>query len=663
MLGIALALVGTRLLVSMAPSGTPRIEDVAVDIRVLLFAGGISAISTFVFGLLPALRGGRTDLVDALKVGGRGGDASKQSRLAGNVLVVSQVALALILLVGSGLMIRSMRALNAVDLGFEASPPRSTQAPLWVLLGAVGFVLLIACVNVVSLLLARMNARQEELALRAALGAGRQRIVRQLLTENAVFAFGGGMLGIALALVGTRLLVSMAPSGTPRIEDVAVDIRVLLFAGGISAISTFVFGLLPALRGGRTDLVDALKVGGRGGDASKQSRLAGNVLVVSQVALALILLVGSGLMIRSMRALNAVDLGFEPQGLLTITLNLPQARYPDRAASYAFYRDLETRLGALPGVDAVGSTNTVPLAGRDGDVTFLIEGRPLPRPGEGHALWIRRVTPTYFETIGTRIVSGRGFTPSDDMESPRVLIINETLAERFFPNEEAVGKRINVNSSENLVWREIVGVAEDIKNFGIQGDSRFAGYFPFAQLPTTFMSMLIRTSGDPTVLTSSVRAAIAEMDPNLAASNISTMDTFVQDSLGQERFVTMLLTLFAVVALVLASVGLYGVVAYSVSRRVHEMGIRLALGAAGKDIRRLIVGKSMRVVLLGVFVGVVGGLFLTRAMSGLLFGVATSDPITFGLTALILTVVAFVASAIPAQRAVQVAPMAVLKEE
>lgn len=360
---------------------------------------------------------------------------------------------------------------------------------------------------------------------------------------------------------------------------------------------------------------------------------------MGQVALALMLLVGAGLMIRSLRALNAVDLGFEPRGMLTLTLNLPQTRYPDRAASAAFFRDLETRLGALPGVDAVGSTNTVPLSGLDGDVNFDIEGRPIQRPGEENILWLRRVTPNYFETIGIRIVRGRAFTPSEDREAPRVIIVNETLAERYFPSEDAIGKRINVNNPENVTWREIVGIAEDIKNFGIQRVSRNAAYFPFAQLPTSFMAIVMRTAGDPTLLIPTARNVIAEMDPSLAASNVTTMESMVQASLGSERFVTMLLTIFASVALVLAVVGLYGVVSYSVSRRVHEMGIRVALGAADGDIRKLIVGKSVGMAVAGVGVGVVGALLLTRLMEGLLFGMPASMAIVryfFRLTAMVI---------------------------
>ncbi len=392
-------------------------------------------------------------------------------------------------------------------------------------------------------------------------------------------------------------------------------------------------------------------------------RAIGNSLVIGQVALALILLVGAGLMIRSLQELNAVDLGFEPAGMLTMTLNLPQARYPDRVTRADFFNRLETRLSALPGVESLGSISVVPLSGNNSDTDFYIEGRPPPEQGVHQTVWFRRATPTYFETMDIRVIRGRGFTPSDDGQAPPVTVINQTFADRHFPDENPIGKRINVNSLQNPVWREIVGVAEDIKNFGIQGGSRDATYFPFAQLPTSFMAVVLRTAGDPTSLISSARNAIAELDPDLAASNVTTLDAMVQASLGSQRFVTLLLTLFAAVAFVLAAVGLYGVVSYGVTRRVHEMGLRLALGAAHGDIRKLIIGNSVMLAAAGVGVGIVGALLLTRVMGGLLFGVRATDPVTFGVTAVLLTGVAVVASALPAQRAVKVDPMAVLKNE
>ena len=292
-----------------------------------------------------------------------------------------------------------------------------------------------------------------------------------------------------------------------------------------------------------------------------------------------------------------------------------------------------------------------------------MEGRPVPAPGEANITWFRRATPTYFETMGIQIVRGRQFKPADDREAPRVVIVNETLAQRYYADQNPVGQRINVNSRDNPVWREIVGVAADIKNFGIQQDSRNAMYAPYYQVPTGFMTMVIRSPSEAGPVIETVRSVVAEMDPNLAASSISSMDSIVGDSLGSERFVTLLLSLFAGVALVLAVIGLYGVVSYGVNRRIHEMGVRIALGAAGGQIRKLIIGRSMILVGVGVGVGVVGALLLTRLMTGLLFGVSATDPITFGATAAVLTIVAAVASAIPAQRAIRVSPIAVLREE
>ena len=538
---------------------------------------------------------------------------------------------------------------------------RQSRTALWVLLGAVGFVLLIACVNVANLLLARTTARQSELAVRAALGAERTRLTRQLFTENAVLAGLGGALGIAVAVVGTNSLVALAPAGTPRIGEVAVDLRILTFAAAITILSTVLFGLLPALRASRTDLQGVLKAGGRG-----QRGSSGNVrngLIVGQVAVALVLLVGSGLLVRSLKALNAVDLGFEPEGVVALQLGLPGTSYPDREATTAFFRTLEERLGAVPGVVSVGAVNSLPLGGNDGDTGFLLEGRPVPPPGQANITWFRRATASYFETMGIRLVQGRAFTTSDDSEAPRVVIINQTLADRFYPDQDPVGQRINVNSQANPVWRQIVGVAEDVKNFGISQGSRNAMYAPYYQVPSGFMTVVMRTSGDAGVLVETARGVVAEMDPNLAASQLATMESIVQASLGSDRFVTLLLSGFAGVAFVLAVVGLYGVVSYGVNQRVREMGVRIALGAANGDIRKLIIGRSLVVVAIGLGAGLVGGLALTRLMEGLLFGVSATDPATFVVTAALFGGVAAAASAIPAQRAVRIEPIAVLREE
>ncbi|MCZ6915492.1 MAG: ADOP family duplicated permease [Gemmatimonadetes bacterium] len=538
---------------------------------------------------------------------------------------------------------------------------RQSRAALWVLLGAVGFVLLIACVNVANLLLARTTARQAELAVRAALGAERTRLTRQLFTESAVLAVLGGALGIAVAVVGTDSLVALAPPGTPRIGEVAVDARILAFAGGITVIATLLFGLLPALRASHTDLQEVLKAGGRGQSGGGHN--VRNGLVVGQVAIALMLLVGSGLLLRSLKALNSVDLGFEPDGLVALQLGLPSTSYPDREATTTFFRGLEERLGALPGVESVGAVNSLPLTANNGDVDFLMEGRPVPPPGEANITWFRRATASYFETMGIRLVQGRAFTTSDDREAPRVVIINQTLAERYYPDRDPVGQRINVNGQANPVWRQIVGVAQDVKNFGIQLGSRNAMYAPYYQVSTSFMTLVMRTSSDTDVLIETARGVVAEMDPHLAASRLSTMDEIVQASLGPDRFVTLLLSGFAAVAFLLAVVGLYGVVSYGVNQRIREMGVRIALGAADADIRKLIVGRSLALVGIGLAVGLVGGLAMTRLMEGLLFGVSATDPATFAIAAVLFGGVAAAASAIPAQRAVRVEPISVLREE
>lgn len=538
---------------------------------------------------------------------------------------------------------------------------RNTRAPLLVLLGAVGFVLLIACVNVANLLLARATVREGEFAMRVALGAGRKRLVGQLLTESTVLAVLGGTLGIVFAFLGTRFLTSIAPGGTPRIDEVVVDLRVLLFATGATVLATLLFGLLPAIRSASVNVYDGLKTGGRGMGAAKSG--VRSALVIGQVGLALILLVGAGLMIRSLRAMSTVDLGFQAENKLTLTLNLPQTRYPDRDARLSFFRLLEDRLAALPGVSSVGSVSSLPLAGNNSDTDFQVQGRPLPEPGKENVLWFRRVTPDYFATMEMDIVEGRGIERGDDAESPPVVVINQTLADRQFPEGNPIGQFLNVNNFDNPVWREIVGVAKDISNFGIRSDSRQAAYFPFYQLPSSFMTVVIRSQQDPTALLPSVRSATAEIDPGLAVANVNRMEDLVATSLGTERFVTALLGAFAAVAFTLAAVGLYGIVAYGVNQRFKEMGVRIALGAGGASIRRLIVGKNLLLGLAGVGAGLAGALAVTRSMAGLVFGVSTTDPTTFAIAAVLLVIVAGLAAAIPAQRAVRVDPMTVLRDE
>lgn len=553
-----------------------------------------------------------------------------------------------------------------IDTGFNVYPlqfdmVQQASTALWVLLGAVAFVLLIACVNVANLLLARGATRHAELAVRVAMGAGRRRILTQLMTESLILAVGGGALGIALAFFGTDALVLLAPAGTPLLEQVAVDGRILAFAALVTMVTGALFGVLPALRASRATPASSLREGGRAAAGAASTRLR-NLLVVGQVGLALMLLVGAGLLMRSFQNLQQVDLGFDPVGVLSMQIQLPQARYPDAPSRLAFFGPLEERLSALPGIEAAGSITNLPMAGLDGDTNFFVEDAAPPREGLEPSVWLRRVTPDYFETMGLAFVSGRSFRSGDDAEAPRVIIVNETLERDFFDGQ-AVGKRLNVNNPEDPVWREIVGVVRDIKNFGIRSASRNAMYLPYAQAPTGSMFTVVRASVDPSTIVNTVRATVAELDPEIALARVLPMEEVVSTSLDVDRFTTSLLSSFALVALLLAVVGLYGVVSYTVSTRSREMGVRIALGARETGIRHLVLRWSLSLAGAGIVLGALGAFVLTRLMGGLLFGVGTTDPFTFAGVSILMGAAALMASLVPAIRACRVDPITVLKAE
>ncbi len=539
---------------------------------------------------------------------------------------------------------------------------QQASAALWVLLAAVGFVLVLVCVNLANLLLARGSARKGEIAVRAALGAARPRLMGQLLTESVLLALLGGLLGVGVAVIGTRLLVAVAPPGVPRLAEVAVDGRVLAFMAVTTLAAGVLFGLVPSLRASRTNLRGSLSDSGRSGSLGGGGSRLRSGLVAGQIALALVLLVGAGLLLRSFQALRTVDLGFSPERVVTFAINLPPSRYEDADAIWIYHADLEDRLLALPGVEAVGAVNSIPLGGRNGDTDFNIEGRPLPQPGQETTVWIRRATPGYFDAMGLRIPEGRGFTTQDRRGNTPVVIVNQTVASRFFPGESAIGKRINVNDPMEPVWREIVGVADDVRNFGIRGDGRNAMYFPYEQLPARFMTVVVRAAGDPGAIMPTLRREVAATDPSMAVS-LTTMDSLVSSALDSDRFVTVLLSVFALGALLLAAVGLYGVVSYDVGRRMKEMGVRVALGAGGVQIGKLVVGRSILLSAAGIAVGTLGAVLVTRLMSSLLFGVSPTDPLTFTGVATTLGVVAVVASVLPAWKAARVDPVAVLNAE
>jgi putative ABC transport system permease protein len=553
------------------------------------------------------------------------------------------------------------------DMTFRAIPlrqdmTRSARTGLLVLLGAVGLVLLVACVNVANLLLARGTSRGSEMAVRYAMGAGGRRIVGQLLTESLVLAAVGGVAAVGVAYLGTHLLVSLAPPGIPRIDEVAVDGRVLAFTALVTVLGGVLFGLTPALRAAGSAPQSALREGGRGAVGGRSARMR-SFLVAGQVALALVLLMGAGLLVRTFDNLRSVDLGFDPADVLTFRVNLgPGYEAADRVA---FVRSLEERLSAIPGVDQVGTTGTVPLTGFDGDASFHVEGDPLPEPGQEPAAWIRRVSPDYLRTMKIDLVQGRQLTDADTEDSGEVLIINETLAARFFPDENPVGKRLTFSdpTSPDATYREIVGVARNIRNFGIREESRMAAYIPWAQAPAFSAFPVVRTALDADQVVPAIRRVVADLDPSLAVAQVEPMPAIVDQALASERFVTTLLTLFAAVGLVLALVGLYGVVSYSVNTRIREMGVRMALGAEAGRISGMVVRWSLRLVAGGVVVGVGASLLLTRLLGGLLYGVEATDPVTLAMVTALLALAATAAAAIPAIRAARVDPARALRVE
>lgn len=536
---------------------------------------------------------------------------------------------------------------------------RPVERSLWVLFGAVALVLLIACTNVANLLLARSAAREGEFAMRVALGAGRASVLRQLLTESVLLAAIGGAAGVTLAAWATDALIAMAPGlAVPGLAEAGVDLRVLMFTAALTLGSGVLFGFVPALRASRPDIYARTRRGG------PQGRLASSLVAV-QIAMALVLLVGAGLLVRSFQQLSDAELGFDPEGVLTMTLALPGARYADSDSRISYYESLLERLEREPGITSVGATSSLPLGGTDGDAEFRIEGEPPPDPTDPNKAWIRRVTGGYFRTVDLPLVAGRNFEDGDDARATRVVIVNETLARRYYgyPGRDPLGTRVTFGDGTDPNWRTIVGIARDTRHFAIRDGTRPAMYFPYAQVPATNMSIAIRTAGDPLDFAASARSAVSAVDAALAASTLAPMTDLVADALATDRFVTRLLSAFAVVALLLATVGLYGVVSYGASRRRQEMGIRVAMGATGRDIRRLVVRRGLGFALLGVGIGVVGAFTITGLLEALLYDVPATDVVTFAGTAAVLVAVALLASWLPARRAGRVDPVLVLREE
>ena len=529
---------------------------------------------------------------------------------------------------------------------------------LLMLQGAVGFVLLIACVNIANLLLSRASGRSAEIAVRRALGADRMRIVRQLLTESTLLALCGGALGAILGTWGVSALKAIAPDGTPRIDEVGIDGRVLAFTALLALVTGFVFGLVPAAHAARDRFSGALKQGGRGqmGDGGGRARRA---LIVAELALALVLLVGGGLLLRTFVALQRVDLGFNPSNVLTGFVLPPPAQYRTPEARLAFYEALRARISALPGVTQAALSSIVPLGG-DSDTDFLIEGRPpATRSSDALITWYRVVSANYFSAMEIPLKRGRLFR---DREAEPVVVINETAGKRFWPGEDPIGRRIRFGDDQ-APWMTIVGIVADVQARGAQDTSIVETYIPYWHNPEAGINAVLKTAGDPRALAEPLKRAVKEIDPGIAVASIASMEELVAQSIGSPRFYALLVAVFAVLALVLAAVGIYGVMSYAVAQRTPEIGVRLALGAGPRQIFGLVVGESLKLAAIGLAIGLAGSLAVGRALKGMLFGVGSTDLVTFAATAVLLTGVAFLASYLPARRAMRVDPIEALRIE
>ena len=562
------------------------------------------------------------------------------------------------------------RAYGTSLLPLHEAAVGDTRTPLFILLGATGFLLLIACVNVTNLLLARMADRGREIAVRTALGAGRARLSRQMLTESLVLAGVGAIGGLLLAAVGIDVLVTLGPENLPRLDEVRFDRSVFLFTLASTVATGLLFGLAPVLRLAGADIQATLNEGGKSSTAGwGRGRLRG-LLVVTEIALAVMLVVGAGLLARSFSRLLATDPGFDAGGVLTLRVDVPTGSYQEYPTVADYYVTLTQRLSDVGGIETVAATAALPFAREIPYLgNFLVQDRAAPRQGEEPTAHYRQVTPGYFQAMGIDITAGREFDLQDDRESRGVAVVNEALARQYFPDEDPIGRTI-VGLPPHLALGgflvegfEIVGITEDVKYFGLAEAAQPSLYFPVAQAPFRRMNFTIRTAGDPVALIGPIRRTIVALDPTVPISRIETMDRLLSASVARERFSMLLLTLFAVVALLLATVGIYGVTSYSVSQRTVEVGIRLAVGADRGDVLKLVMVHGAKLALGGVVLGLLGAAALSRIMASQLYGVEAIDPSTFALVAVVLASVAMVATYIPAQRAARIDPVTALQAE
>jgi len=534
---------------------------------------------------------------------------------------------------------------------------------LLVLSGAVGFVLLIACANVANLLLARAAARQKEIAIRTALGAGRWRVVRQLLTESVLLSVMGGAAGLMLAIWGTDLLLAVSPRDLIGLDHVRVNTNVLLFTAAVTLLTGLIFGIAPSISASKANLSDALKEGGRDSSGGGRSQKIRSIFVVAEVALALVLLIGAGLMIQSLWKLQAINPGFDPSRMLTARLVLPSSKYAQDQRRIQFFKDLVQRAQSIPGVKAASAIDVLPFGGLGSATSFFISGTPKPAPGEEPTTDVRVVEPNYFGAMGIPFLSGRTFTEREATEASHVVVINRRLAEQYFPGEDPIGKKIAIVMMDQPPECEVVGIVEDVKYSSLEGDVRAMAYWPHPELVRSFMTLLIRTEGDPTSISAAVRGAVRDLDADQPVADLRTMEQLIAATMSRTRFSALLLSVFAAVALILSTVGIYGVMSYSVAQRSHEIGIRMALGADRRRVVGMIVRQGMTLAGIGVAAGLAGAYALTRFLESLLYQISSTDLPSFAVLSLALCTAALLASVIPARRATKVDPLVALRYE
>jgi len=552
-----------------------------------------------------------------------------------------------------------LQSLHEVEIG-------NVKPALFVLCGAVGFVLLIACANVANLLLARSAARRKEFAIRLALGAKRSRIIAQLLTESMLLSLAGGAAGVLLAYWGVKALIAISPGDIPRTDQIGLDRWVVGFTLAVSLVTGLLFGLAPAVQSSKSDLNDALKDAGRTTPGRRSNRIRA-VLVASEIALALVLLVGAGLMIRSFERLNNVNPGLRTKNVMSLAVALLRAKYPDDQQVSAFFRDLPGRVARVPGVVSASIVGDLPLTGLTTSDYMAVEGRPEPPPNERPPIYYRVCSPDYFHTFDIPMLAGRDFNEQDTKQSPNVAVVNASVVRMFFADENPLGKRFKLQGQERDPLT-IIGIVSDARENGIESEPVPEIYVPFLQdplshSPSRSMFVVVNTSSDSSMMVGALRETILEADKSLPIYNVKSMDNYVYESLASRRFNLLLLEIFAGVALALAAVGIYGVVSYFVSQRTHEIGLRLALGAARADVLKMVIRQALALILSGVAVGLFASFVLTRFVTALLYEISPTDPLTFVLIPLILTMAALAASLAPALRATRVDPMVALRYE